>query len=82
MVIERTCANQCSGRGECLSGFCKCADGWYGHDCGQRRADIQKDSGQIAHNIETTLSRRCESLPIQRHCGQKAQVESAVLKYT
>lgn len=40
IVIERACANQCSARGECLSGFCKCAYGWYGHDCGQRRADV------------------------------------------
>lgn len=46
IVIERTCANQCSARGECQSGFCKCADGWYGHDCGQRRADTPYTPGK------------------------------------
>eukprot|EP00955_Chlamydomonas_euryale_P073121 361620-Chlamydomonas_euryale.AAC.2 len=32
------CPNQCSGRGECREGFCKCDDGWYGTDCARRRA--------------------------------------------
>ena len=35
--VEHTCVNQCNGRGECYFGFCRCLDGWYGHDCAQRR---------------------------------------------
>ncbi len=27
------CVNQCSGRGECQSGFCLCQPGWSGVDC-------------------------------------------------
>uniref|UniRef100_A0A7S0VHX0 EGF-like domain-containing protein n=1 Tax=Polytomella parva TaxID=51329 RepID=A0A7S0VHX0_9CHLO len=37
IVTEQTCPNQCSGRGECNLGFCKCYDGYYGHDCASRR---------------------------------------------
>ena len=27
------CPNQCHGRAECLSGYCRCEAGWYGADC-------------------------------------------------
>lgn len=37
---EPTCVNQCNGHGECLSGFCKCHDGWFGSDCANRRAGV------------------------------------------
>ncbi|PNW76519.1 hypothetical protein CHLRE_11g467660v5 [Chlamydomonas reinhardtii] len=42
-VSEETCLNQCSGRGECDSGFCRCLDGWYGHDCARRKAGEPTD---------------------------------------
>lgn len=29
---------QCSGHGDCLYGYCKCHEGWYGMDCARRRA--------------------------------------------
>jgi hypothetical protein len=32
--------NQCNGHGECLSGFCKCHDGWFGTDCANRQAGV------------------------------------------
>ncbi|KAL6749482.1 exostosin-like glycosyltransferase [Haematococcus lacustris] len=35
---EQTCMNQCSGHGECVVGFCKCHDGWYGTDCARKIA--------------------------------------------
>jgi hypothetical protein len=37
---EETCVNQCNGHGECLSGFCKCHDGWFGTDCANRQAGV------------------------------------------
>ena len=30
---EMLCANQCSGHGQCWFGFCRCHDGFWGHDC-------------------------------------------------
>ena len=34
------CANQCSGRGDCWLGFCRCHPGWWGHDCAHRDPDV------------------------------------------
>ena len=31
--VASWCPNQCNGRGECLSGFCRCRHGWSGVDC-------------------------------------------------
>ena len=31
--VRSFCVNQCSGQGECLSGFCRCEGGWTGVDC-------------------------------------------------
>jgi hypothetical protein len=36
------CANQCSGRGECSYGYCKCEEGWFGMDCSQPRHDLRQ----------------------------------------
>ncbi|KAI8107071.1 hypothetical protein M9434_001716 [Picochlorum sp. BPE23] len=33
---ESFCINQCGGHGICISGFCKCDAGWYGHDCAHK----------------------------------------------
>ncbi|PSC68519.1 exostosin-like glycosyltransferase [Micractinium conductrix] len=35
---EAFCPNQCNGHGECQQGFCKCQQGWFGHDCAYRTA--------------------------------------------
>ncbi|KAG1658531.1 hypothetical protein FOA52_008417 [Chlamydomonas sp. UWO 241] len=37
------CMNQCSGRGWCDEGFCRCDDGWYGTDCSRRRGGMEID---------------------------------------
>eukprot|EP00884_Botryococcus_braunii_P005998 jgi/Botrbrau1/1539/Bobra.0107s0027.1 len=34
--VEAFCLNQCSGHGDCLTGFCRCHKGYYGHDCARR----------------------------------------------
>ncbi|KAG2432503.1 hypothetical protein HXX76_008848 [Chlamydomonas incerta] len=44
-AVEQTCTNQCSGHGECNQGFCKCHAGWYGVDCGLRRAGALPEMG-------------------------------------
>ncbi|KXZ50749.1 hypothetical protein GPECTOR_15g434 [Gonium pectorale] len=43
--LEQTCVNQCCGHGECRQGFCKCAAGWYGVDCGLRREGKDNEEG-------------------------------------
>lgn len=35
-VRENFCVNQCSGRGQCDKGFCKCNIRFYGHDCANK----------------------------------------------
>jgi hypothetical protein len=39
------CVNQCTGHGECVYGFCKCHDGWYGADCSRKRAGQEMEQG-------------------------------------
>lgn len=31
--VRSFCLNQCTGRGECVRGWCVCGDGWAGSDC-------------------------------------------------
>ncbi|GFR49029.1 hypothetical protein Agub_g11051, partial [Astrephomene gubernaculifera] len=44
-VTETMCPNQCSGHGECDSGFCKCHAGWYGTDCARKAAGLRTEPG-------------------------------------
>ncbi|KAG2424862.1 hypothetical protein HYH02_015125 [Chlamydomonas schloesseri] len=39
------CVNQCSGHGDCDSGFCKCHPGWYGTDCARKAAGLPMEPG-------------------------------------
>lgn len=43
--VEHYCLNQCNGHGDCNLGYCKCHDGWYGHDCSRRRAGVPLTPG-------------------------------------
>ena len=47
-VVEMSCASQCSGHGNCLHGFCKCHEGWYGTDCARKRAGLKMEPGMFA----------------------------------
>eukprot|EP00850_Spirogloea_muscicola_P014518 SM000105S13863 [mRNA] locus=s105:168661:173853:+ [translate_table: standard] len=38
------CLNQCSGRGFCDQGFCRCDEGWYGIDCSTPSALSRRNS--------------------------------------
>ncbi|GLI69588.1 hypothetical protein VaNZ11_014247 [Volvox africanus] len=37
---ESFCPGGCSGHGTCNLGFCKCDEGYYGHDCARRKAGL------------------------------------------
>ncbi|KAG2501892.1 hypothetical protein HYH03_000390 [Edaphochlamys debaryana] len=43
--MEKSCANQCSGHGECYSGYCRCHEGWYGMDCSRKKAGSPMEPG-------------------------------------
>jgi hypothetical protein len=40
------CPNQCTAHGECVYGFCKCHEGWYGHDCSRKVAGKEMEQGE------------------------------------
>ena len=44
---QQICVNQCNGHGECNAGFCKCHEGWYGHDCAFSRAGVKRTPGGV-----------------------------------
>lgn len=44
MPVEMFCVNQCSGRGDCYLGFCKCHEGWFGHDCSRQIASAPQNT--------------------------------------
>ncbi|KXZ53464.1 hypothetical protein GPECTOR_7g914 [Gonium pectorale] len=37
---EAFCPGACSGHGHCDLGFCRCENGYYGHDCARRKAGM------------------------------------------
>jgi hypothetical protein len=45
------CPNQCSGRGECVGGFCACAPEWWGADC-SLSADADEAGAPIPQESE------------------------------
>ncbi|KAG2501893.1 hypothetical protein HYH03_000391 [Edaphochlamys debaryana] len=44
-ALETMCLNQCSGHGECYSGYCRCHEGWYGADCSRKKAGSPMEPG-------------------------------------
>ena len=50
--------NQCNGRGTCYLGFCRCDEGWYGHDCALQRAAAKSSddpgAGWLKHKKTTS----------------------------
>lgn len=60
-VTECMCVNQCSGHGECDSGFCKCHRGWYGTDCARRAAGLPLESGAEALDEARALDASLQS---------------------
>ncbi|GAX85634.1 hypothetical protein CEUSTIGMA_g13049.t1 [Chlamydomonas eustigma] len=45
ITVEHSCLNQCSGHGECIYGYCKCHDGYFGYECGQLREGMKESPG-------------------------------------
>ncbi|GLI69587.1 hypothetical protein VaNZ11_014246 [Volvox africanus] len=46
--IQAFCPGGCSGHGQCNLGFCKCDEGYYGHDCARRRAGMPLQPSMIS----------------------------------
>lgn len=59
-VRENFCVNQCSGRGQCDKGFCKCDLGYYGQDCANR---VPQEFMEMNESSTMHTSTRNESSP-------------------
>ena len=44
----KACPNECLGRGTCAYGFCHCAAGWWGLDCGWSAQRIAEPPAKAA----------------------------------
>ena len=49
---ESVCINQCSMRGECFGGFCRCFKGYYGFDCAQIKGGIDAASIELEADLK------------------------------
>ena len=82
--LEQTCINQCSGRGTCYLGFCKCFDGWYGHACQRRSLHHSSHKGMHGRESLPPFLTPCGilSLPpyscVGQHVGHTAAIEWAI----
>ncbi|KAG2450529.1 hypothetical protein HYH02_005030 [Chlamydomonas schloesseri] len=45
--VEAFCPGACSGHGFCDLGFCRCYEGYYGHDCARRKAGLPLQPSDI-----------------------------------
>ncbi|KAG1665166.1 hypothetical protein FOA52_005547 [Chlamydomonas sp. UWO 241] len=63
-TYEMVCPNQCSARGECNLGFCKCHEGWYGTDC------ARKVAGAELEPQESLLAAKPWLKPTMRHAPE------------
>lgn len=44
---DARCPPPCAGHGVCKMGFCKCDEGWFGHDCAYRMEGVAYTPGSV-----------------------------------
>jgi hypothetical protein len=59
---QQVCVNQCNGHGDCNQGFCKCHDGWYGHDCAFSRAGVTRTPGEHVFRFGRSMCQAIASI--------------------
>jgi hypothetical protein len=60
-VLEGRCANSCSGRGQCVHGFCVCKPGYYGQDCSIAATGARVH--ELWQPVEVSVSKPTEEIP-------------------
>ncbi|KXZ54467.1 hypothetical protein GPECTOR_4g532 [Gonium pectorale] len=73
-VTETVCPNQCSGHGECDSGFCKCHAGWYGTDCARKVAGQPMEPGHLESKARPWLDDLVRIAPEAEAAARAASV--------
>ena len=62
LLIHHAITHTFPGHGECHLGFCKCHEGWFGHDCAYRMEGVEDGPGLeesrpwIRPHVETPAS--------------------------
>ena len=78
------CLNQCSGRGECEGGYCRCERGSYGADCSANAAGgplalARSSAGDVA-TVELSASARSAAAAVRSHAAAASPAGEAQAK--
>ena len=73
----KACPNECLGRGTCAYGFCHCAAGWWGLDCGWSAQRIAEQTAKAArprvfvYEIPAALRKSCGMWRLSEDLGDR-----------